>query len=889
MDVQTTTIYIEALGMCTLLITGLFFANINNWRPKIFNSYAKVYIIFILSSVWDIVWYHLDGKEEYKFINNIGNGIYLFLLCYVGAYWCDYVCSGIPEGLKPKSISKFLIFGPPVFVSIIDLISIKTGWIYYIDSASFRYTRGDCYFVQPLVSYLYMLLASLISLYVALKTTDQKVKRTHLYKAIFVLPCFVASLFQSLLPTGFSTTYFGTLISMFIIYKIETIDKTEKKVTNDLKMDTVTSALAKNFEFVSYIDVHDNTINVYRCSGIFKNKFNKNSVENLNNITTNQFDTVLQSLVPKNKFDNFLEQVNREKIMSLLSAGVMPTVDTVLLNEETPKWYRIMFALDKKSENVIIGFKCIDKEIKSQHIIAAMAEDYESVDYVTVTASNYSDTITVYRSGSIFSELIPNWKEIVNFHNRLELIQTLVCDEDKESFYNETRRPRIIKELKKEGNYYINFKIKVHDKKSYYQLHFYGDRNEDDEIIGYVVGVRNVDKSMQKQIEQADILEKALEMAHAANQAKTAFLNNMSHDIRTPMNAIIGFTDLAKKHIDNSEQVEGYLGKITSSSEHLLSLINDVLDMSRIESGKMSLNENKESISEIMQMLIDIIQADVNKKNLSLITNINDIKNDNVLCDKLRLKQILLNIISNAVKYTEAGGTVTISAKQLDTSNFGYGKYEFRVKDTGMGMSPEYVKTIFEPFTREKTVGSIQGTGLGMAITKNFVDMMGGNIEVKSEKGVGSEFIVTLDFEITDAAVTSDKKEEKEFNFDGKRVLLVDDNEMNREIGEEILSENGIIVETADDGTTAVEAVKKVKPDYFDAILMDVQMPVMDGYTATAEIRKLPGFANIPIIAMTANAFAEDRQAALDAGMNEHLAKPINIAALNSALAKFIK
>ena len=536
-------------------------------------------------------------------------------------------------------------------------------------------------------------------------------------------------------------------------------------------------------------------------------------------------------------------------------------------------------------------------------------------------------------------------------------------------------------------------------------------------------------ETQNAELEKQDAaLEQALDMANSASRAKTTFLNNMSHDIRTPMNAIIGYTGMAASHIDNKEQVQDYLSKIGQSSNHLLSLINDVLDMSRIESGKMTLNEKPESLATILHGLRNIIQADVRAKELEFFMDSSDVHDENVVCDKLRLNQVLLNVLSNAIKYTPAGGTISVRLTEKGVKENGYGVYEFRVKDNGMGMSKEFLKTIYDPFTRvnSSTVSGIQGTGLGMAITKNIVDMFGGTIHVESEEGKGTEVIITFDFKLVgahkeperiaeveglrglvadddvnacksisrmlkDIGIRSDwcssgkeavirceeayqdgdvfkvyildwlmpdmngietarrirrivgdqapiiiltaydwsdiEDEAKEagvtgfvskplfasdlrealmkcigknqpvdqqevvYDFSGKKILLVEDNEMNREIATEILEEDGFVVDAAEDGSIAVQKMENAKPGDYDLILMDVQMPIMDGYEATKRIRAMkdPAIANITILAMTANAFEEDRQAALSAGMNDFLTKPVEVKKLKDTLAKHLR
>ncbi len=546
--------------------------------------------------------------------------------------------------------------------------------------------------------------------------------------------------------------------------------------------------------------------------------------------------------------------------------------------------------------------------------------------------------------------------------------------------------------------------------------------------IMVMVVCKDITDQVQKQREQTQALQEALMQAQHANQAKTTFLSNMSHDIRTPMNAIIGFTTIAISHIDNRDQVKDCLQKVLASSNHLLSLINDILDMSRIESGKVQINEQDCNISELTHNLVNIIQPQVKAKQLELFIDTFDVANEDVVADALKLSQVFVNLLGNAVKYTPAGGMVSFRIRQQTTFRHGYGDYVFTIKDNGIGMAPEFAEHVFEPFEREAsaTKSGIQGTGLGMAITKNIVDMMGGTISVQSEKGKGSEFQVELSLKLQDveknaaqikeledqrALVVDDdcdscesvsrmlkqigmraewttsgkeavyraksacnegdsyhtyiidwqmpelsgietarriravigeeapiivltaydwtdieveakqagitafcakplfmsdlksalllannlivKKEESSWtaaDFSGKRILLVEDNELNREIAEAILEETGFSVESAPDGTDAVAMMRQAGEYYYDAILMDVQMPIMDGYEATRTIRALPrkDVKTMPIIAMTANAMEEDRENALKCGMNAHIAKPLDIELFLKVLGKYL-
>ena len=550
-------------------------------------------------------------------------------------------------------------------------------------------------------------------------------------------------------------------------------------------------------------------------------------------------------------------------------------------------------------------------------------------------------------------------------------------------------------------------------------------------VVAYYLYMRRNAKIVMEGAVKHAVLKEKLHKAEAADKAKSIFLSNMSHDIRTPMNAIIGYTTLVQTSLDNREKTEEYLKKILSSSNHMLSLVNDVLDMSRIESGKLNIEEKECTISDIFRDMRNIIQTQMQSKQLNFYMDTVDIINEDVYCDKLHINQVLLNLLSNAIKFTPAGGTVALTIQQKPTVKNGYGTYEIRVKDTGIGISKGFIEHIFEPFERERntTASGIQGTGLGMAITKNIIDAMGGSITVTSEQGKGTEFVIELDlrlqsdpknfeairelqglraliaddsfttcdsiskmlrqigmrsdwvlhgkeavlhakqaheigddysayiidwllpdlnglevvrqvraivgydtpiiivtaydwteFEdearkvgvtafcskpiflselrdtlvsatcgrISEAKAESDTVQTQEFT--GTRLLLVEDNELNREIAEELLTERGFTVDKAENGEIGVEMVKNAKHGYYSAILMDIQMPRMNGYDATKNIRALQDkeLANIPIIAMTANAFEEDKKLALECGMNAHIAKPINVDILMETLENIL-
>lgn len=385
--------------------------------------------------------------------------------------------------------------------------------------------------------------------------------------------------------------------------------------------------------------------------------------------------------------------------------------------------------------------------------------------------------------------------------------------------------------------------------------------------------------------------------AERSTRAKSTFLSNMSHDIRTPMNAIIGYTMLARKEENLSPKTAEYLTKIETSSQHLLALINDVLDMSRIESGKIDLEPKKTNLVKTMNEVHDMFLTQMETKGLHYTVSAVDITNKTVMCDVSRLNRILLNLVSNAYKFTPQGGNISVTLRQtgVDAKT---GFYELRVKDTGMGMSREFAARVFEAYERERTaaVDNIQGTGLGMAITKSLINLMGGTIAVETEQGKGTEFIIRVGFPLAEEESEAEIDEEskvvkQQADFRNKRMLLVEDNVINREIAQMILMELGFKVETAEDGKIGLDKVAASAPGYYDGVLMDIQMPVMNGYESTKAIRALPDpeLSRIPIIAMTANAFAEDIQHVLDVGMNGHIAKPINIPDMVATLRECLK
>ena len=741
------------------------------------------------------------------------------------------------------------------------------------------------------------------------------------------------------------------------------------------------------------------------------------------------FDMVAKSVFDEDK------PIFREKIRSLRAEG--DTVDVEYrVRHENGEIIHVLGNVKLLSENGELFFRRFlidvteqklrerEQKRRSDALIQGLSTDFSLVCYYNlITGLGEPLRVNENCAKGLLQSI---FKGNISLEESFGLyIGSCVVEEDKRALRETLTRQTLREKLSDRDTIFLNYRCSCDDKVHFFQLKIVktGDWAIEPSVV---IGLRSVDSEIRKELEKELQLEAALAEANRANIAKSAFLSNMSHDIRTPMNAIVGFTTLALSHPERKEQVEECLKKIMASGNHLLSLINDVLDMSRIESGKMHLDEKPASLSDIIHGLQNILYADVSSKGLEMSVNASEIYDEEILCDKLRLNQVLLNLLSNAVKYTPSGGKVMFGISQHNSPNEGSARYRFVVKDTGIGMSEQFIKHIFEPFERERntTISGIQGTGLGMAITKNIVDMMHGTIDIQSRQGEGTTATVEFEFKINTGHIDLHTMEEfkncralvvdddfntcdsvsymleqlgmrAEWTLSGKeavlrtkqalsrgdsydvyivdcflpdlngievvrrirkatktnvpiivltaydwtefeddareagdsafcskplfmselksclsalsakkgeegsenesktrsgRLLLAEDNELNQEIAEALLTEAGFEIDIAENGQEAVDAVKSHEAGYYKAVLMDVQMPVMNGYDATRAIRALDEKAKseIPILAMTANAFTEDREAALACGMNGHIAKPIDINVLLETLDSVI-
>ncbi len=554
-------------------------------------------------------------------------------------------------------------------------------------------------------------------------------------------------------------------------------------------------------------------------------------------------------------------------------------------------------------------------------VLESLLREYE----IAMMLDLQDDSYEIFKMAGRFAKYLSGILRKKFSSTMLEIADSCIYSYDYDLFISAVSLDSLRNRLETESYYSFVFRAITSRGPEYFRMRII----KAEEGAKAFVGVSCIQDEMSRELQQRRLFEGALDRARSADSAKSTFLTNMSHDIRTPMNAIIGFTNIASLHLDDTEKVRDALDKIRTSSNHLLSLINNVLDMSRIESGRITINENRCSLENIVENICKILQPQMQAKKLTFHVDMKSVSDPEVYCDDTRITQLLLNLLSNAVKYTQEGGEVFLSVRQRKTPpGSRYNGYEFIVRDNGIGISREFLPHVFEPFEREsgRIENNSYGSGLGMSIAKGIVDIMGGNIRVESEVDEGAVFIVSLEFRPAKdnedsyeelSGEESRHSEETEYSLngennmavfhghraqddpgssnlgvvEGRRLLLVEDNPLNREIAEEMLVEDGFKVDTAENGRIALQKIMASDPWYYSAILMDIQMPVMDGYEATERIRLLPdrSRAQIPIIAMTANAFNEDRSKAAECGMDAYITKPVDVLTLRYVLRRVLR
>lgn len=656
------------------------------------------------------------------------------------------------------------------------------------------------------------------------------------------------------------------------------------------------TALTMEYSTVIMGDLMENTMVVVKHGG---KMYNYRGLDDFSNEDKMNYTRCLHDF-----YDRVLVKESCKDFMDVLSP--VPFMNALLKNETVELQYQIypnsngyesLYARairlydEKHHFRFVMGFRPMDEVRKKENVLELQREIIEGIskDYFSVL-------LVDLENGQIYSyrEAGSNGKRIADFcrsyHDRwTELLpayaKDLVSDASRENFLEELS----FEKLKTTNeDYSFTYEYMSDEGVLYYQARV-SYVKEKDRTRAVVIGTRDIDDLIQKERLQKEQLRKAYIQAENASKAKTNFLNNMSHDIRTPMNVILGYNQLMKKKLSDPVLVD-YQKKIEQSGNLLLSIINDVLNMARIESGKSVLVESSESIVDMVEEVSNVFGAMAKEKEIVFDTKM-DIKHKQVLCDSTKVKEILVNLIGNAIKYTPNGGHVAVDIKEFECSKEGYGTYQIQIIDTGIGMSESFIPTLFDAFTREAT-GDIIGTGLGMPIVKKLVDMMGGTIDVESVLGKGSTFTITIDHKIGNEEKDKVKQEDlvvSKHSLEGKHVLLVEDNELNAEFAKIILEDCGLYVDLARDGFQCVSKVIEKPVGTYDFILMDIQMPNMNGYLATQKIRAIPEKNTIPIIAMSANAFDEDKKKALNVGMDGYISKPIDMEKLQSQIIEILK
>lgn len=655
----------------------------------------------------------------------------------------------------------------------------------------------------------------------------------------------------------------------------------------------ILSALTMDYTSLVLCDLKQDTVEVIKQDASCGEMNWHSYSESLNYF----YDNVLM----KDSCPNYMELLSNDSLMrSLKEQGSLEWHFQIVPDENgvSNLGARAVFLYEDLDHfKIIMGFRPIDEIVKRERVLELQREIIEGLG-----KEYFSVLLLELDSGQIFSyrEVGENGKQIADFCREYEnqwcgllpaYAEKIVTDESRVDFLKQLSLDAL---CSNQHDFSMTYEFKKGDSILYHEIRIAYVYKKDRSRVA-VIGTRNIDDLIKKERMQEAKLKEAYIVAEEANKAKTDFLNNMSHDIRTPMNVILGYNALMKQYLTDPILVD-YQNKIEQSGKLLLSIINNVLDMARIESGKMVVEERAEQIGLVVEELESVFESSAQEKNIVFTTSV-DVDHKHILCDGFKVREILMNLVGNAFKYTPDGGRIEIDVKELDCEKPGYVKIQTQVKDTGIGMSEDFIPTLFDSFSREynTTIGKVSGTGLGMSIVKNLVDMMDGEICVKSKLGEGTCFTLTFEHRISDEDSIElnqelDVLDEKSI-LQGKHVLLVEDNDLNAEIAMAILEQSGLVLDRVEDGLACINRLSEVDESLYDLILMDIQMPNMNGYEATRRIRQFKNSkkAGIPILAMTANAFEEDKKMAMDAGMNGHVSKPIDVNVLEKQIINIFK
>lgn len=889
------------IALLFIVESGVIFHNKTYEDRKLQELIITDAVYVILNIAWQII----DGVQfPYNVpINYFVNILICISQLFLGICYYRYLFYVITR----KEQKNPAIFIPAIILAVLAISTVKTGWFFTINEAN-EFETGKFYYIYTLFSYFYLVLTVCVSVVKWKLSSNAGTRKRAAISSSLIIPPVIFSIAQILVPDLMCLHCFGVTISIasvFVrlqkwsittnVYKTEVARENATRYRNTVLSNAlqfmVINLTSNNVDELSIPKRPDITIDTLVQNGTIKSHHYMEIVDvwskNIVGLTAEEIDRMYDTEILKNKYHKGEIKIIDEFRVARKSGDI--------------SWCRqeIILARNEQTNDVIATVTIYDiTEQKNQE--TAYEVQQAVVEGLAYGTSSY--WVVDFETEEIIDFHMENKKHLEYFNKSIQahkyssvikiIYGGLASDnaEDKDTlklFEIETIREKL-----SDNKQYIVPMNLHYDKENIYQQITYTKVDFVDKHA-FIVATRDITDNVEKEKFLRDELAEALDNAEKASEAKSSFLFNMSHDIRTPMNAILGFNEIAVKHIDDKQRALDALNKAKYSGEHMLGLINDILDMSRIESGKLQLRIDVIDVHEQVLRYVDMFKLAMEQKGIDFIL-VDKTTTQYVHTDYLRISQIIANLLSNALKFTDNGGTVTFMVSDYPINEEGFIGFEIRVKDTGIGMSKEFQERIFQAFERENTatVSGVQGTGLGLAITKSLVELLGGTISFTSELGKGTEFVINFRAKVAEkpAEIIVDNTDE-EVSLEGIKILVVEDNELNREIVTEILESEGVIVSCAEDGAQAVDVINESSPDEFSLILMDVQMPIMNGYEATKCIRNLDDKekAEIPIVAMTANAFEEDRNYALSIGMNEHIAKPIDASGMVKAIKKLIK
>ena len=881
---------IFCIGLMIVMVSGM----IGNVMEQENKALFRVISANIEYCIVCILWLLTDGRDM-AFNEVIHYGINV-IICVSAAFLGFSYYRYLYYVVYRKWSKNIWVYGPAILLTVLASASVETGWLFYINRHN-EYVRGEWYVLNLLLSYAYIFIFLIQGIrgYIIEKNLEQR--RRILIATSFIIFPTICGIAQIILPGASLHSYGITLAIISVFVRLQKKEITSYIKESQIQKENTTkyrnTVLSGALQF-AVVDLDNNKVEELCVPGredltikemLAKGMIKSQSYDEMVAI----WSKTIVGMSEKEKSDMY----DRDILIDRYENGerLITNEIKVLKKNGSICWCQQNITLIKNvyTDSYVATLTIYD--VTEQKEIEAAFDDQQAITSALTFGVN-SYWIVDWET----EEIIHSFTRNMNVAEKVNpmLMNKKYSDAIRTAYYsllsgrNEDFDDYEIEEVRRklsdQGRYLVTRDLYFAPDNMYLQIEYAALNYKGKMAI--IISTRDVTTLRESERALQLELKTALEEAKRANKAKSSFLFNMSHDIRTPMNAILGFNDIATQNIDNKEKVLDALNKAKFAGKHMLGVINDVLDMSRIESGKLELDINIIDVKEHIMRFEDMFKFDMEKRGITFEV-IDETKTRYIYGDYLRITQVITNLLGNAMKFTKAGGTVTYHGIEVEVEEEGYVGYEIHVKDTGIGMSEEFQRRVFNAFEREEsaTVSGVQGTGLGLAIVKRLIELMEGKISVTSKKGEGTEFIVWFKAKVANQANIesniADYKNNADDSFDhrGMRVLLVDDNELNREIAYEILSAAEFEVEQADDGSTAIEKIFDADEGYYDLVFMDIQMPSMNGYEAARQIRKLSNKkkAQVPIIAMTANAFEEDRDKSFRSGMNEHIAKPVDI------------